>query len=740
MKPRLVYFLFGAVSLLAQVILIRRLLSVFYGNELTIGALFSGWMFWSGAGSLGFSRLSDRSRNPERGLSIIFFMSALIFVLAAGSTWLVRYILGVSPAVMAGFEFILFAGFLFCAPSCILLGAGFNFAARSFKSDEQNLVRLYIYEAIGSAFAGALSLLMSGTVSAFSQALVCAALSALGGTVLLARKSAKLLAAGLTALFLAGLLGFSSRIENTLVAARWRGQEVVLEKESKYSTITITRSEGQTNFWLDGFPAFSFPNPEFFEQVVHLPLAMCQNPARILLVGGGLVPAAQEIFKHPVKELVYIQIDPELTLLEQKYLPGLDARGREARIRIIHKDARIFLRRNQERFDAIILNLPSPETASLNRYYTREFFELAQKNLNQAGVLGLSIGSSGNYLSDAQAELLANAALTLGQVFEKFAVLPLGQNYIVASESSPWITENPDEIIARLKSRGVQTKYVREYFLSDNLSRERLEAARNRLSGFMNQPANQDLRPRGYYLSNLLWLEQASPERRGIIKKIWELSKKPLYLGLAGYLLLGLALVFWKRHKAFANLSIFSVGFAGIASELILMLAFQAAYGYVYYLLAGLVSAFMVGLALGAYLYQRFEPEITKRGLLSLVLVLILEAVSVALALAGVVWVVKYSLSEPVTLVLIFGLLILVALFSGLCFPICAHLFRTPAPSDLGYTAGWINGFDHFGSCLGAFLASAFLIPLFGLGFGLWYLILLIAAGLIAGLVLIRGS
>jgi len=738
LKSRVIYFLFGVVSLWSQVILVKRLLGVFYGNELTIGALFAGWMFWSGVGGLLSGGRADRSRNPGRSLSFLLLLCAMVFALSASLVWFSRYIFGFSPGVMAGFEITLLAGFLFSGPTCIILGAAFNYAARSFKADEANLVSLYLYEALGSAAAGIASLFLSGRISTLNQIFICAMLSVLAGAVMLENRIARAAAASALVVCCGMLYLFSGQMENSLVRWRWSGQEVVIEKESKYSAITITRREAQTTFWLDGFPAFSFPNREFFEKVVHLPLAMCENPARVLLIGGGLVPASQELFKYPVQELVYVQMDPELTRLEEKYLPGFEELKSDRRVKIVHQDARIFLKGNSERFDAILVNLPSPETANINRYYTREFFGLARANLQKSGVLGLSAGSSGNYLSDAQAELLANALITLHTVFREVAMLPLDSNFLVASDSSALVTENPDRIIGRLQERGIATRFVREYYLRDNLNPERMASVRERVARFMAQPVNQDLRPRGYYLSSLLWLEQASPEWRSVINRLLAVSLRPLAYALAGFFALALALVFIGRKKAFANLAMFAVGFAGIAAELILILAFQVGYGYIFYLVGALVSAFMAGLALGAYFYERLKARLEKRALASFPWIMTGEALALLLAVPGLSAAVKWNSGPVFTLALIFSLLILVAIFSGLAFPVCAHIYRSAGESGIGATAGWINASDHFGSCLGAFAAAAFLVPLFGLQFGLLFSLMLVGAALASGIALAR--
>jgi spermidine synthase len=41
----------GVLSQVAQVALLRELLMVFHGNELSIGIIFSAWLAWVGIGS-----------------------------------------------------------------------------------------------------------------------------------------------------------------------------------------------------------------------------------------------------------------------------------------------------------------------------------------------------------------------------------------------------------------------------------------------------------------------------------------------------------------------------------------------------------------------------------------------------------------------------------------------------------------------------------------------------------------
>ena len=59
----------GGYALLSQVLLLREFLVVFFGNELTIGVMFSAWLVLIGAGSLLATFLV--ARWPEERLRVL---------------------------------------------------------------------------------------------------------------------------------------------------------------------------------------------------------------------------------------------------------------------------------------------------------------------------------------------------------------------------------------------------------------------------------------------------------------------------------------------------------------------------------------------------------------------------------------------------------------------------------------------------------------------------------------------
>ena len=77
--------LIGLTAMMGQILLMRELLVVFYGNELTLGAMLAAWLFWTGLGSWLLGRLTDRFTGHIRLLiacqaAILFLLPAVLFL------------------------------------------------------------------------------------------------------------------------------------------------------------------------------------------------------------------------------------------------------------------------------------------------------------------------------------------------------------------------------------------------------------------------------------------------------------------------------------------------------------------------------------------------------------------------------------------------------------------------------------------------------------------------------------
>ena len=747
--PKPVFLILGAAAVLAQVILLRKLLAVFSGNELTLGSVLAGWMVWTGLASALLGPAADKIRKPAPLLAGVLLLAALILPLTTLAAARIKPWLGHDPSELVGLPVVILASFLITGPLCALLGFSFNLCSRLVAEERLAVPRVYLWEALGAGAAGAgFTFLLAGRTSAFAQVHLTSGLLLLGAGLVLKPRALRI--GGAVFAVLAALLGLllpgDYSLDRVYQRLRWPGEKVLFETDSPYASLAVIEREAERTFFVDGLPAFTTPNPEPAEYVAHLPLSMCPTPRRVLLIGGGLYDVAGEILKHPVARLDYVQIDPALTRLEESYGLAAEKLKSDRRIQIHHEDARRFLLNSAERWDAVILNLPPPESAQLNRFYTADFFRRVRDHLERGGVLGLAGGEAGNYLTEAQAALLATLRNTLLGVFDRVVVLPLGSFYLVAGDAggkiggeaaaettgtpSP-LTDDPRRLLAVLQARQVQTRWVRDYYLNANLSAERLNSVARRISGLSRLPLNRDLYPRGYFLGLELWAEQAGPGVVRLLDRAGRLSRAGLAWPAVLLVVIGVALgrrPRWAKPGA-AVIAVLALGFAGMAAEVAVMTAFQVIQGYVYQLLGLIVAAFMAGLAAGAGWGQgqtrsRSGPSLAWLGRLQVLLLLALL----------LVWLVILRLHAGTPSGLATALALSAALFclaavSGGLFSLAAAIF-IGARKKVGDTAGWINGADHLGGALGALLSSAVIIPVFGLADALGFSALLTAAAL----------
>jgi spermidine synthase len=148
-----------------------------------------------------------------------------------------------------------------------------------------------------------------------------------------------------------------------------------------------------------------------------------------------------------------------------------------------------------------------------------------------------------------------------------------------------------------------------------------------------------------------------------------------------------------------------------IGLEMLLLLAFQAVYGYVYQQLALVIAAFMAGMALGSWLEMRRTVHGGMRvlgimqalvALAPLLLVGLFELIGRA---SGTTTLIASRTAFP-ALALVSGML------GGYQFPIASRIFFAGTRKE--ERPGTLYALDLAGACLGAVLFSVWLVPIFG--------------------------
>jgi predicted membrane-bound spermidine synthase len=163
-----------------------------------------------------------------------------------------------------------------------------------------------------------------------------------------------------------------------------------------------------------------------------------------------------------------------------------------------------------------------------------------------------------------------------------------------------------------------------------------------------------------------------------------------------------------------------TTGFAEITIEVVTLLGFQAIHGYVYYKIATIIMAFMVGLALGAAWMRRII-ERTAVGRRAFLIVQLLVCLYPIILLAVLLVLSRSSQADTESFMsmlhthVTFPLMAFLAGFvGGLQFPLATSLLLAETPGT-ARVAGRTYGVDLLGSCLGALLTTTLLIPVFGI-------------------------
>jgi len=688
-------FLLGCLATSFQVFLAREFSAHFYGNEMTFGFVLAAWLLWGGLGSL----LASKYHLPKRHFARLYYavlgLSPFCFLALRFS----RFLLGTLPGELTGMApmltFALILTFFINFPLGVIFVLNVGV-------DQGNIARVYLWESAGAAAGGLLVyLLLVPFLSNWRAVALLGSLAAVFVFFSFARKREKPALGIVLCLFL-GLFLFDEPSQTIF----WKPFTLVRSKDSLHGKLQVIRTGEQVTLYNNGLQAYSYPDQAAAEEAVHF--ACLQNPdaGRILLIGGGTGGSLQEILKYPRTAVDYVELDPEIIRLSREFLPqDGQAALADVRVHIFLEDGRHFLERARQKYDLVILNLPEPATAQINRFYTQEFFRKVKAKLDPKGIFSFRVPSAENYVSPELREFLSTLYVTMKKVFAEAVVVPGDTNIFLASDS-PLTLEVPD-LARRIETLHLQTRFVTSEMLPARLNPIRVNRLKENIESGLGH-INSDLSPICYFFNSVLWSTQFKSLESGVLSflagiRLFWLLDVPL-------LLFVLALILFRiKHKesSFFLVPLAVLGLTTIACEIMIIVWFQSLYGYVYQRIALLLTSFMAGLALGAW-------RGSKRKTARYVQVILIQFCLLLLILA-----MRILLNTAPAEMIFFTALLLVGFFGGDLFIVSNRLFiKDKTQAGLGY--GW----DLLGSFFGAVCLSSILIPLAGLPLLFQYLFL----------------
>ncbi|MGD1156439.1 MAG: fused MFS/spermidine synthase [Terriglobia bacterium] len=736
---RAILSLMGFTAVIAQVVLMRELLVVFYGNELSLGVMLANWLLWTALGSSVLGRWATRASHPRRFMAGLQTLTAFALPLTLLAVRASKVFFQSIPGEILGPVPMFLTSFLALSVFCVLSGGLFAAGSRLFAeltgaTTATATGAVYLLEAAGSGLGGVLaSLALVRVLTAFEIAAILGVLNLAAAWVLVGRVVGRrrLLAASFGALAVLVLAG-SYELEPVSRALLWRGFHLIATRNSVFGSLAVVETGASRSLFENGLIVMTVPDPAAAEEAVHYALLEHPEPRSLLLVGGGVNGSVAEALTHPSLERVdYVELDPMIFNIAARYFPeAWEKIQRDPRVRIHAMDGRRFLKSTTDSFDVIIVNLPDPHTAQLNRFYTEEFFREAAAKLPPGGIVSFQVTSSENYISQERADFLRCLERTLRAVFPEVTAIPGETVHFFAAAKPGTLTADPKELVRRLRARRLHTEYVREYFLPFRMSPDRMQDLQLQIEPQPNTPVNRDFAPVAYYFDVALWSSRFHRTSARWIESLAGVRFERL-LAATTLALAALLPLLWvwpggaeekpaARARRAAALAVATMGFTELGLEILLLLGFQALYGYVYQQLTILVALFMVGMAMGAWLELRSargrSAPHARRELRVLAGLQFIAAASPLLLYGMLVELGRVSSAggQRVASQILFPALALVAgLLGGFQFLLASRVYFAGTRQRAG-SPGVLYGLDLAGACAGALALSVLLIPVYG--------------------------
>ena len=684
----------GISSITVQLLTVREFLTQFQGNEITISLVLFCWLFLTGIGSL-LARLSKKpSPTMYAILNVLIAIWPLVQIVVIRTFRDRVFVHGTAPDFYAIFFYIVST----TAPYCVLLGFVLPYALQVLKVRGSGFTAgdLYINDSVGDIAGGILfSFVLVYWVKPFMAVALSSSLLLMASfLLLLTRRQVLPLLPALLAALIFYIFALNGRFEESTLSGQYGNIHRYLE--SPYGRVVITTEGPQRTFWESGVPLYSDADIVRSEEKIHYPLSQLDKARKVLLISGGLGEAVGEVAKHHPDRVDYVELDPYLTAAAQ----DLGLIEDQPFLEIINTDGREYIRKTGRRYDAIIMDLPEPDTFQVNRFFTSEFFGLCKRSMMSDGVLSFGLQSSPNYISEVRAMKLATIYRTARQHFKNVIALPGEEVIFLCRDDRLWT-----DIPARLKTKGIETAYI-EGFYHGNVTAERIDALKRHLS--RTTGLNEDLEPRVMSLVFREWFQMHGT------------SPRTFLIVFCGLTILYVALMRREEYVLFAT------GLVTMGVEMLVVFSFQIIYGYIYLKIGAVVTAFLMGLLPGAITGNRSRAT-PAQGLIRSDMALL------ALLLLFLLWITVFGGEPRPTHFLAYCFAF--SFFCGYQFPSATRMIgeeRSPAAGCLAA--------DLAGAAVGTLVAGALLIPLWGMKATIIFLILIKISSNIIILLGKRGS
>lgn len=724
-------FMLGVASQVMQAWLVRESLVVFYGNELSLGAVFGSWLSWIALGSLAVIWLREWPwvKQPTRGLTAILLLLPLLLVLQVVAIRGIRRLLDTPSLELVPLGELFPSIALLTLPGALALGLAFPLACKALSdSGAQSIVRgiswLYVVEAAGALLGGVLFtfVILQWLGMWRGLGLLTLALSVIAWRL----HKTKLTTFVASVICLSGIMlaftPLSKSIESGLESFRFHtlqpGLKLLDALDTRYGHVTYARFGDQVSVVRDGRIAESFPQTESVQQTAAYVYAQSTNARQVLVFGSFASGLVAELLRYPLQHVdlvlqdrsAFDHLQPYLTLENRKALA-------DKRLQLHFGDSRHYLRGlDEQNYDLVLVLDAAPTSAHSNRFFTREFYRGVQRHMTDSGVFCTQVSSASNYLGGTVRSYSGSVFRTLSEIFAEISVMP-GDNHIYCAGNQPdQVSEDPSELSRRYIAIELDEHSFPSGSFYSLLPPDRIRDLHYQFEAYPGD-LNTDDKPVTFYLNMLLWSRYTASDLADWLEHLRSMGAWPylvpivvlLSLWLLHTSLVSRPLVRTRRQAGSFALAV--LGLVAMALQLVVLFDYQAHVGFMFERIALINALFMTGLALGTGLIGQAmtrygRPESWLMALLLVVAAILLSTPVILQQLRG--------LDEWPQEAAYLGISCIYGLLTGAGFPLGVRLaqaeLETAAP-----TGGVSEAADSLGGAVGGFITGALLIPLLGI-------------------------
>ncbi len=415
-------FASGLVGLAAEVVWTRLLVFFLQGFTYTFSAMLAVFLLGLALGNFVFGRVALRTSRPA---VVMGRLQIAVGVVAAGVLWMLSHhyhlTLGIGMWVNdAGLvdsvreRYVLtlvLSSAAVLLPPAFLMGGVFPLASAVYQRGLGDLGarigRLYAVNTVGAVLGSLLAgFVLSPLVGPTWSAAIVAIAAVIGGAVVLWLATLDggfplrwtLGGAGLAAACLVAAdpnVPFLQR-SHVFQASRARENALVETRDGVVCQVSVVRNE-RDDFhvlYTDDFEAAGTkPEYRYMRLLAHLPVALADDPSRVLVICWGTGTTAGSAGTHPeVQQLDIVEISPQVLEVAHHFEYAnkgiLRGGGRDDLNVDVHiDDGRNFVLRSREQWGVISLEPLMPYTPAAIHLYTEDFYRECLPRLAPGGLM-----------------------------------------------------------------------------------------------------------------------------------------------------------------------------------------------------------------------------------------------------------------------------------------------------------------------------------------------------------------